>query len=165
MLKKIFYVLIAALVIIQFIRPKQNIAAGPFTADVSTKFAINDNVASILKDACYDCHSNNTTYPWYANVQPVGWWLQHHVNEGKEEINFDEFASYSLRKQHHKLEEMAELVDKGEMPLASYTRIHKDAVLSDGQKQLLINWTKEQIAAMEAKYPKDSLEMPKRPKP
>lgn len=94
MIKKILYVLIAALVIIQFIRPKQNVSAGPFTNDVSTKFAVNDNVASILKQSCYDCHSNNTVYPWYANVQPVTWWLQDHVNEGKKELNFSEFATY-----------------------------------------------------------------------
>ena len=106
MLKKIAYVLLAALVIIQLFRPDKNIAAGPFPNDISTKFAVNDNVASVLKEACYDCHSNNTKYPWYANVQPVAWWLADHVNEGKKELNFSEFATYTAKRQRKKFNEI-----------------------------------------------------------
>lgn len=164
-MKKILIGLVIVLVAIQFIKPTRNVSEGAQANSITTVFATPADVQNILKTSCNDCHSNNTIYPWYANVQPVAWWLQHHVNEGKQEINFDEFASYSPRRQHHKLEELVELVDKGEMPLGSYTWIHKDAILSAEKKQLLINWTREQIAAMEAKYPKDSLEMPKRPKP
>ncbi|NCU03497.1 MAG: heme-binding domain-containing protein [Chitinophagaceae bacterium] len=148
MIKKIFYVLIAALVIIQFIRPKQNIAAGPFPADVSTKFAINDNVASILKTACYDCHSNNTTYPWYANVQPVNWWLTDHVNEGKKELNFSEFAGYTAKRQRKKFNEIMDEVKEGKMPLKSYTWMHGNAKLTEAQKNALYKWCEESIATL-----------------
>lgn len=148
MIKKIFYVLIAALVIIQFIRPKQNISAGPFPADVSTKFAINDNVASILKTACYDCHSNNTTYPWYANVQPVNWWLTDHVNEGKKELNFSEFAGYTAKRQRKKFNEIMEEVKEGKMPLKSYTWMHGDAKLTEAQKAALYKWCEESLATL-----------------
>jgi hypothetical protein len=148
MSKKILYVLIAALVIIQFIRPKQNLSAGPFTNDVSTKFPANDNVASILKQSCYDCHSNNTVYPWYANVQPVTWWLQDHVNEGKKELNFSEFATYTAKRQRKKFTEIMDEVKEGKMPLPSYTWIHKDAILTAEQKAALYKWCEESLATL-----------------
>jgi Haem-binding domain len=148
MIKKILYVFIAALVIIQFIRPKQNIAAGPFTNDVSSKFAVNDNVASILKQSCYDCHSNNTVYPWYANVQPVTWWLQDHVNEGKKELNFSEFATYTAKRQRKKFNEIMDEVKEGKMPLPSYTWLHKDAILTAEQKAALYKWCEESLATL-----------------
>ena len=148
MIKKILYVLLAALVIIQFIRPKQNVSAGPFTNDVSTKFAVNDNVASILKQSCYDCHSNNTKYPWYANVQPVAWWLADHVNEGKKELNFSEFATYTAKRQRKKFNEMMDEVKEGEMPLKSYTIIHGNAKLTAEQKDALTKWCEESLATL-----------------
>ena len=148
MIRKIFYVLIAVLVIIQFIRPKQNVSAGPFSNDISTKFAVNDNVASILKQSCYDCHSNNTIYPWYANVQPVTWWLQDHVNEGKKELNFSEFASYTAKRQRKKFEEIKDEVKEGKMPLESYTWMHKNAILSEQQKAALYKWCDENLATL-----------------
>ncbi len=160
--KKILLGLALILIVIQFIKPTRNTSEGTQRNSITTVFATPAEVQQLLKVSCNDCHSNNTIYPWYANVQPVAWWLQHHVNEGKGELNFDEFATYSPRRQHHKLEEMVEMIDKNEMPLGSYTWIHKDAILNENQKQLLINWTKEQVAAMEAKYPKDSLALPKR---
>lgn len=90
-------------------------------------------------------------------MQPVGWWLDDHVNEGKRELNFDEFATYSLRKQYHKLEEIVEQVKEKEMPLNSYTWIHKDADLTDVQRQQLTGWADQLMADMKSKYPLDSL--------
>jgi hypothetical protein len=148
MLKKIFYVLIAALVIIQFIRPKQNISAGPYPNDISTKFATSDELVSVLKTACYDCHSNNTIYPWYSTVQPVAWWLQDHVNEGKKELNFSEFAAYAAKRQRKKFEEIKEQVEEDEMPLKSYTIIHKNAILTTDQKAAIKKWCDESLAQL-----------------
>lgn len=148
MLKKIGYVLLAALVIIQFFRPERNVAAGPFPNDINTKFAVNDNVASILKEACYDCHSNNTTYPWYANVQPVAWWLADHVNEGKKELNFSEFASYTAKRQRKKFNEIMDELKEGKMPLKSYTIIHTKAKLTEEQKNALNKWCEESLATL-----------------
>jgi len=94
----------------------------------------------VLQRSCADCHSNNTVYPWYANVQPVAWWLADHVNEGKGELNFDEFLTYSPKKAHHKLEEVIDMIKEGEMPLGSYTWIHRNAILSPAQKEALTTW-------------------------
>jgi cytochrome c553 len=159
MKKKIAYTLIAALVIIQFFHPAKNInAAASATAnDISGVFAVPENVQSILKTSCYDCHSNNTYYPWYNNIQPVAWWLNHHVEEGKREINFNEFASYQIRRQYKKMEEIIDQVKEDEMPLSSYTIIHKDAKLNPDQKLALSSWADAARKDMESKYPPDSL--------
>lgn len=142
MVKKILWVLLGALIIIQFIRPEQNKSDIPSENDIRVHYAVPAPVLSILKRACYDCHSNNTEYPWYANIQPVGWWLADHIEEGKEELNFSEFATYPARKADHKMEEVVEMVDEGEMPLESYTFIHKDAKLTPDEAKLLISWAK-----------------------
>jgi hypothetical protein len=119
-------------------------------------------VASTLQSSCYDCHSNNTHYPWYANFQPVAWWLADHVKEGKKEVNFSEFATYRIGRQYRKLEEIANEVEEGEMPLQSYTFIHGDAKLSPAQKESLINWASATRDSIKANYPADSLLRPKR---
>lgn len=153
MLKKILYVLLAILVIIQFIQPTRNTSTGPYPNDITTKFAMNDNVASILKTSCYDCHSNNTVYPWYANIQPVAWWLQDHVNEGKSELNFNEFATYKEKRQRKKLDEMIELIKEDEMPLKSYTILHGNAKLSAEQKATITKWCEENMATLPSPEP------------
>lgn len=140
MVKKIFTGLLIVLIVMQFIRPDKNVSEIPSPNDIRVYHAVPDNVLSILKRACYDCHSNNTSYPWYAEIQPVGWWLADHVKEGKSELNFSEFGTYSVKKADHKLEEVVEMVEDKEMPLESYTFIHKDAVLSKEESELLINW-------------------------
>ena len=140
MKKRILFFLLALLVIIQFIRPGKNLSTTGSANDISTKFAIPENIHLILEKACYDCHSDNTYYPWYSNIQPVGWWLQYHVNEGKRELNFNEFAQYNSKKQDHKLKELIETVKEGEMPLDSYTWLHKKAKLSEQEKQILVDW-------------------------
>jgi len=157
MIKKILLVLLAALVIIQFIHPARNRSEGPQPNYIGNVHAIPANVKAVLEKACNDCHSNNTRYPWYSRIQPVDWWLTDHVNEGKGHLNFDEYTHKSLRYQYHKLEEVVEQVETNEMPLESYTWIHKDAKLSAEEKNLLIDWAKARMTDMEAKYPIDSL--------
>ena len=143
MRKKILLITLAILIIIQFIRPARNISSGESANDISKVYAVPAPVKQILDVSCNDCHSNNTRYPWYTNIQPVGWWMQWHVNEGKQGLNFSEFAKYTPKRQHHKLEETVEQVREGEMPLNSYLWIHKEAKLSQEQKDLLINWAEE----------------------
>lgn len=143
MVKKILIVLLVVLVVIQFIRPEKNSTTAVSENDITAYYTVPENVQSILKKACYDCHSNNTEYPWYANIQPLGWWLQDHINEGKEELNFSEFGTYSAKKAAHKMEEVGEMVEEGEMPLESYTLIHKDAVLTHEEAETLIKWSKQ----------------------
>ncbi len=138
--KKIIWLVLLVFAAIQFIRPARNNSGQVTAAGIQQVVAVPQNVQVVLEKACYDCHSNTTTYPWYVNIQPVGWFMAHHINEGKEELNFSEFGSYSLRRQQNKLKSIASQVKEGEMPLFSYTLIHRNAVLSDSEKTLIINW-------------------------
>ena len=165
MLKKILLILLLIFIVIQFIRPQKNIHTGSQPSAISTIYTVPANVDSILVKACKDCHSNNTRYPWYNKIQPVTWYLNNHVIDGKEELNFDEFATYKISRQYHKLEEIKEQIEKSEMPLSSYTLIHRDAILSDAEKHMLINWSEGLRKQMEAKYPKDSLVRKRGPEP
>jgi hypothetical protein len=162
MIKKILIVLALALVVIQFIRPAQNLSANT-TNDISTLYPMPSDVKLIVDKACADCHSNKTAYPWYATLQPVAFWLADHVNEGKSEFNYNEFASYRIAKQNHKLEEVIEQIKEGEMPLYSYTLIHRDANLTDAEKATLINWCQNIMDTLKATYPADSLILKRKP--
>ena len=157
MVKKIAWVLLIGLIIIQFIHPPKNESAGAQANYIGNVFPVPDNVKSILAFACNDCHSNNTRYPWYGYMQPVDWWLTSHIREGKRKLNLDEFTHRPLRYQYHKLEEIEEMVKENEMPLTSYTWIHKDARLSAVEKTTLIDWSLALRESMKAKYPIDSL--------
>lgn len=156
-LKPAALLLLAVLIIIQFIRPKKNTYPFPAANDISEVYYLHDTLHRILQRSCYDCHSNNTKYPWYANIQPVAWWLEDHVTKGKKDLNFSEFAIYSIRKKYRKLEEITELVKNDEMPLSSYTLIHRDAKLSQDQKQCIITWANAIKDTIENTYPADSL--------
>lgn len=157
-LKRIGIGLIVLLLLIQFYpRPEKNNAEGPQPNHISTLYPIPADVDAVLKSSCYDCHSNNTDYPWYSSIQPVAWWLGDHIDDGKKHFNFSEFASYSLAKQYHKLEEVTAEVKEGEMPLDSYTFIHRDADISKEQRQLLTSWSENIRTLMTQKYPIDSL--------
>jgi hypothetical protein len=134
--------LAAVLLLLQFYRPARNQSNGTLPSDIVMAYGVPENVATVLHKACYDCHSNNTHYPWYANVQPVGMWLGHHVDEGKEELNFSEFGNFKAKRKLHKLQEIVEQIEEGEMPLSSYTIIHKEAVLTAEEKQLLTSWAR-----------------------
>lgn len=151
--KIILIILAVGLIVIQFFSIKKNQSTGDQPMNISKQFAVPADVENILKTSCYDCHSNNTVYPWYSNIQPLAWWLQGHVNEGKEELNFDEFATYNPRRQFKKMEETEEMITKGEMPLSSYTIIHTNAVLSASQKEMLINWSKSIGQEIKSKSP------------
>ncbi|ULQ56323.1 heme-binding domain-containing protein [Flavihumibacter rivuli] len=158
MIKKILTALLVILLVLQVFRPKKdNNASAPSPANINQFASVPDDVDKLLRTSCYDCHSNTTVYPWYTNIQPIGWWLEDHIKEGKGELNFDEFGNYNLRRQYHKLEEVAELVKENEMPLKSYTLVHTEAKLSEEQKQQIILWTDKAMGDMRAKYPIDSL--------
>lgn len=162
MFKKIMLVLLAALVVIQFIHPKKNTSEGPQPNYIGNNYAVPAEVKTILDKACNDCHSNNTRYPWYAKLQPVDWWMNDHVVDGKKEINFDEYTNRSPRYQYHKMEEVIEQVKEREMPLKSYTWTHKDARLTSDERVKLTGWAQSVMDAMKVKYPIDSLIRPKR---
>ena len=128
--KKILLAILIVLVGIQFIQPARNQSGQVLTTDMARMYKMPDTVQAILKSACNDCHSNNTNYPWYTYVQPIGWILDNHVRNGKKELNFSEFGSYTLRRQRSKLKSISNQVKDGDMPLYSYTIMHKNARLA-----------------------------------
>ena len=138
--KKIILGLAVILIGIQFFQPLRNQSDGVTASHIERVYNVPQNVKAILTQSCYDCHSNNTPYPWYSRIQPGAWYMARHIKKGKEELNFSTFGEYSARKQRNKFRAMAGQVKDGEMPLSSYTLIHRNAVLSQQDKQVLINW-------------------------
>lgn len=144
-MKKPIFKLIAAGLVILFIiiqffwTDKNNSTVIPVNA-IENHYNVPSDIRGLLKTSCYDCHSNNTTYPWYNTIQPVKWWLSGHIKEGKEHLNFDEFNSYPVQKKLHKLDEVVETINNDEMPLSSYTMIHRKARLSDADKKEIASW-------------------------
>jgi len=139
--RTIAFIALALFVVIQFYQPRQgegtpSAQPGHIEAVAHVPVPVKD----LLQRSCYDCHSNATDYPWYSYVQPVGWWLEGHISEGKEELNFSEFGSYSSRRQASKLESVKGQLRKGAMPPESYRSLHKDAQLSQAETQVLIDW-------------------------
>lgn len=161
-IKWFFIILGVPFLILQFIRPDRNHSDQRPTAHISQAFPIPPDVQTILERSCLDCHSNNTDYPWYAEVQPVGWWLQSHIDDGKDELNFDEFASYRPMRQFTKLQQIAEEIEEEAMPLPSYVFMHSDSRLSTDQKEVLTEWVTAMRDSMKARYPADSLQRPRR---
>ena len=138
--KKIILGLAVILIGMQFFQPLRNQSDEVTASHIERVYAVPQNVKAILTQSCYDCHSNNTRYPWYSRIQPGAWYMARHIKKGKEELNFSTFGDYSARKQRNKFRAMAGQVKDGEMPLSSYTLIHRNAVLSQQDKQVLINW-------------------------
>lgn len=140
-MKKIFWLaLLGALLAIQLIRPDMTNPPVDRAQDFRQVMQTPAGVQSILEAACYDCHSNETKYPWYSQVAPVSWWVADHINEGREALNFSTFGALNAEDRAEALEESAEKVQEGEMPLDSYTWMHPEAKLSAGQRDLLIKW-------------------------
>jgi hypothetical protein len=134
--------LVLVLAAIQFFHPKQNLGTTGGPDDITTRFPVPPDVQAVLAHACYDCHSNRTRYPWYANVQPVGWWLAHHINKARGGLNFSEFGVYPAKRSARKLAAIINQVKQGDMPLRSYTWMHPAARLTAAQKTLLTGWAK-----------------------
>jgi len=149
LLRRLLPALVLGLVAIQFVRPAHNTAAAPSPDDLAVKHPIPPDVRRTLEQACYDCHSNTTHYPWYASVQPMAWWIDYHVRAGKQHLNFSQFGAYSTKNAARKLGAVAEEVWQGDMPLPSYAWLHPEARLTADQKKQLTDWAdalQDQIA-------------------
>jgi hypothetical protein len=153
MIKKIILLLLGLVVIAQFIRPAKNVSAVVGPNDISVKHPVPANVAALLQRACYDCHSNNTKYPWYAEVQPAGWWLASHVNDGKRHLNFSEFAAYTPKRAKTKAGEIVDEIEEQKMPLKSYTWMHPEARLTAEEIKLIIAWAEDLEAKISVPQP------------
>ncbi len=144
-LKRIVLVLLLVFVVMQFIRIDKSHPKIVKRHDFIAITKPSKDVEKLLVNACYDCHSYKTEYPWYSNIAPVSWWLGHHVEEGREHLNFSEWGTYEKKRKNHKLEECAEETEEGKMPLDSYTWTHGDAKLSSEDRKKLSEWFKSQM--------------------
>lgn len=140
MFKKIALGLLIVFVIAQFFSPEKNAGSLTSVAAFEKETQPSEAVKQLLRTACYDCHSDATNYPWYNAITPVNYWLNSHIEEGKEHFNVSKWENLSIARKDHKFEELIEEVEEGEMPLASYTWTHSDANLTDAQLKTLIDW-------------------------
>ena len=134
--KKILIGLLIAFILVQFWRPEKNVSAENTVTDFELETLPSPEIATILEQKCYDCHSNNTRYPWYAEVAPLSLWIDGHIQEGKEHFNVSDWASWDQGKKDHKMDELIEEVEEGHMPEDSYTWIHGQ--LTEMEKQQII---------------------------
>lgn len=142
-LKILAIIALVTLVGIQFVPAKRNQSDIVPASDFIATYNPPKEVESILRTSCYDCHSNNTNYPWYNKIQPVSWYLEDHVKHGKEELNFSEFGEYSDRRKMSKLKSFVSQVEQDEMPLDSYTFLHRSAKVSNAEKELVLTWVNQ----------------------
>jgi len=145
LVKIIAIVLMVAFVGIQFIPTTRNQSDSVPSTDFMLVNNVPETIQKKLQESCYDCHSNNTKYPWYNRIQPFGWLLENHIKEGKEKLNFSDFGSYSKRRQKSKLKSIADQIEDGKMPLSSYSMVHQDAMLSEDEKKEVLDWVDTMI--------------------
>ena len=148
--KKIILASGVVFIAIQFIQPARNKSGQALSTDFAKIYSLPANVDAVLQSACYDCHSNNTNYPWYFNIQPMARVMARHIKNGKEKLNFSDFGSNSTRKQISKLKEIANQIKDDEMPVASYKAMHKKANLSKEEKILIIDWMNKTADSLSA---------------
>ena len=149
-IKKIALVLVIVFVAIQFIQPAHNKSGQVLPTDFTIVYTVPPNVQTILQNACTDCHSNNTSYPWYSNIQPMAWIMKRHIDNGKEKLNFSEFGNYSSRRQISKLKGIANQIKDDEMPISSYKAMHTKANLTKDDKNLIIDWMNKIVDSLSA---------------
>lgn len=141
MLKKILLSLLVVLVLIQLVPIDRSVPDNiQESASFFSQMEVPSDVQSLMEQACLDCHSYKTNYPWYSYIAPVKFFLSDHIQEGREHLNFDEWASYSKKKADHKLEECVEELEEGEMPLEGYALVHSEADLSEEEREMLMDF-------------------------
>lgn len=135
--------LIVFLTIFALIQLK-SIDKSQFKINPESDFLILENapkeVTELLKTSCYDCHSNQTHYPWYSNLAPVSWWLKGHIDHGREKLNFSEWDSYTPDQGDTLKVKSADMIEKKWMPILTYKIIHKDSRLNEVQREVLVDW-------------------------
>lgn len=136
---------VAIVLVIQVIPVERNVSTVPPGQSFEKTEKVPANVAAILKVSCYDCHSNNTRYPWYSELQPGAWFMARHIKKGKEELNLDEFNDYSKRRKKAKIKSIISQIEKEEMPLKSYLLLHPDAGLTPNKKKVLLQFFQSEL--------------------
>lgn len=144
MIKIVLILLVVIFIAIQFSRPDRTNPPIVQAETLEANMEVPQDVQAILKRSCNDCHTNDTNYPWYSNIAPISWSVVDHIRVGREELNFSKWGTYSQKRKDHKMEEICEQVESGEMPHNQYLWIHWDAELSKNDIQVLCNWTKNE---------------------
>lgn len=142
MKKKILIAVAVVLILIQFVRIDKTNPETVLENDFISVNAPPAEIATILKTSCYDCHSNQSVYPWYSNVAPISWFLKNHINEAREHLNFSEWALYGTKDQIHVLKACGKEIENGKMPMSSYLIMHSEAKLSETQQKVLVEYFK-----------------------
>lgn len=144
-IKQILFAFLILFVAIQFIRPARNHGEQAGQSNIVATFSAPDTVLSLFRNACFDCHSNDTDYPWYSTIQPVGWLIEKDIRDGKAKLNFSELGSLSPRRQMSKWQNVENRIKDGTMPLPMYQLMHPRARLTEAERQLLIDWVRKTI--------------------
>src|SRR3954447_1398205 len=156
--KRILLALVVIFVLMQLYRPSRTNPPVDQTKTMEQTMSIPPNVQTILSRSCNDCHSSKTIWPWYTNIAPVSWMLSDHVKDGRAELNFSEWATYSQKRKARKLQEICEQVNKREMPWPSYLWMHHDAPRTPADRNAICDWAN----AEKAKIPASATAIPPR---
>jgi hypothetical protein len=141
-------IVIGGLIIMQFFRPER-IGKEAEPVDLQSVISVPDSIDVLLKHSCYDCHSNQTDYPWYSNVAPVSWYLDMHIRKGRDALNFSNFGSLDNSRQIKVLTDICDMVDSETMPLKSYLLIHRKARIDRSEAEAICDWSdKEALKIM-----------------
>jgi hypothetical protein len=140
-IKPVALALLFLFVAIQFYQPARNSnKEQDETMDIAQSYNIPADVKKILHISCYDCHSSNTNYVWYDYIQPVRMMVESHIKRARKDLDFSEWGTYSNRKKERLLTSIKKQIETTEMPLPSYTLMHKNARLNEVRAKILIDW-------------------------
>lgn len=140
----VIYGIILGFILLQLFQPKKNLGERDVPEDLFNTGNVDKSIRDILQRSCYDCHSNYTNYPWYGYISPISIFLSKHVNKGKEALNFSGWELISDKDKISRLVDIYESVESGEMPLQSYLIIHKEATLSEDDKEVILSWAEKE---------------------
>ncbi|MGH1337692.1 MAG: heme-binding domain-containing protein [Aureispira sp.] len=142
--RRIFLILVVVLVVIQFIPTDKSAPDIKAVDTFANTLQPPEAILTQLKSSCYDCHSYETTYPWYTHIAPVSFWIRGHIKNARKALNFSTWGEQSVSDQKHLLHECAEEIAEGHMPPKGYYRMHEDAYLDDTKKGALETWLEAQ---------------------
>lgn len=146
--KIILVILVVVFILIQFYPSEKPSVLTDNPNDLIATNSVPENIASKLKAACYDCHSNESTFPWYASVAPTKWLVYDHINEGREELNFSNWNALSIDDKSDVLDNISTMVLEGEMPIKGYTILHSEANLSEADREAIATWADEMLESL-----------------
>lgn len=139
-MRRILFLLILIFLIIQVFQPRRNTATDILKSDIVNLYDLPDSVEVLLMNTCFDCHSNNSEYPWFTNIQPIAWFVKNNIDNGKTNLNFSNFGNYDNKTAIKKLTKISEVMRQSKMPLDSYKWYNKKAELTSIERNLISNW-------------------------